>query len=66
MNAYQVARMQDVDRISRPAPNHLKNIKKNIGNQMTNATVSAFVGSRESFDVMNNYMDAAVGVVGQV
>lgn len=30
---------------------------------MTGAQVSAFVGARESFEVIQNYMDAAVGVV---
>lgn len=32
---------------------------------MTNAQVGAFVTGRESFEVIQNYMDAAVGVMGQ-
>jgi hypothetical protein len=66
MNAYEVARMHDAERMPQPPPNYYKDVKKNIGNQMTNTTVSAYVGGVESFDVMSNYMDAAVGVVGQV
>ena len=34
MNAYQVARMKDVEKMARPAPNHFKEAKKNIGYQM--------------------------------
>jgi len=66
MTAYQFARMNEIERMPKQQPDTLNEVKKNVGNQLTNASVGAFVGARESFDIVQNYMDAAVGVVGQV
>ena len=66
MTAYQFARMNEIERMPKQQPDTFNEVKKNVGNQLTNASVGAFVVARESFDIVQNYMDAAVGVVGQV
>lgn len=57
--------MQSMSKQAAGGQNSFGDFRKSVGDSMVNAQVAAFVNTKESFEVVQNYMDAAVGVLNQ-
>ena len=57
--------VQNMSRAQADVGQNFGKVSRNIRNSMINTSVGAFVNTKESFDVMDNYMDAAVSVAGK-